>query len=134
MGILSAGLCLVLAALAWAGVAWTVLSVPPTNPVSLATFYLFAFLALAATATLFGWVAIRPHAPDGRLSTPLGLAGHGALFALVTLLSLWLQSLRQLSPTNAVLLAGLYVLLELALVFGTRQADARGQDDASVYA
>jgi hypothetical protein len=42
------------------------------------------------------------------------------LLAFIALFALWLQSLRMLTPTVAVLLVGLYGFLELAILFGTR--------------
>lgn len=50
----------------------------------------------------------------------MGYAGHGGTLAAIALFGLWLQSLRMLTPTVTFLLVGLYVCLELALLFGTR--------------
>lgn len=90
----------------------------------MAAFYLFAFAGLATTASLLAWVAARAgrNSAGGHLATPAGFLGHGMLLAGISLFGLWLQSLRMLSLTVALLLAGLYVFLELALLFGTRGA------------
>ena len=48
------------------------------------------------------------------LATGLAVSAAGILFAV------WLQTLRTLTPTVAMLLIGLYAILELAVLFGTR--------------
>jgi hypothetical protein len=42
------------------------------------------------------------------------------LMAIILLFGVWLQGLRTLTPVVAVLLIGLYAVLELAVLFGTR--------------
>lgn len=113
---------LVAAGASWGGVAWVVTSAPPANFVAMAAFYLFAFAGLATTSSLLGWMAARAgrNSAQGRLATPAGFLGHGMMLAGISLFGLWLQSLRMLTLTVALLLAGLYVFLELALLFGTR--------------
>ncbi len=117
---LTALLVLALAAGSWAGVGWLVLNVPPDNLLVIATFYGFAFAGLVATMSFLAWALLRPRTIRGRLGSPALFVGHAMLFAGVALFALWLQSLRMLSPTVAVLLAALYLFLELAFLFGTR--------------
>jgi hypothetical protein len=42
------------------------------------------------------------------------------LLAFIVLFAMWLQTLRTLTPIVALLLIGLYAVLELAVLFGTR--------------
>jgi hypothetical protein len=42
------------------------------------------------------------------------------LLSVIVLFALWLQGLRTLTPIVVVLLIGLYAVLELAVLFGTR--------------
>jgi len=42
------------------------------------------------------------------------------LLAVIVLFGVWLQALRTLTPIVALLLLGLYAVLELAVLFGTR--------------
>ncbi len=121
---------------AWGGLAWLAATVPPTRPFALVVLYLFAFTGITSTAALAAWAVLKPRAPQGRLESPAGYVGHAVLLALIALFALWLQSLRMLTPTVALLLIGLYTFLELALLFGTRGAveldvarPAAGADD-----
>ncbi len=107
---------------AWGGLAWLVATIPPAQSLALVAFYVFAFTGLSGTAALAAWLALRRHQPAGRLRTPTGYLGHAMLFAAIVLFALWLQSLRMLTLVVAALLLGLYVFLELALLFGTRGA------------
>jgi hypothetical protein len=107
---------------AWGGLAWTVLTIPPSRPFALVVVYLFAFTAISSTAALLAWALFRPRAPYGQLRSPAGYVGHATLLASIGLFALWLQSLRMLTPVVALLLVGLYGFLELALLFGTRGA------------
>ncbi len=107
---------------AWSGLAWLVATIPPGQSLALVAFYLFAFTGLSATAALAAWLALRQRQPAGRLRSPTGYLGHAMLFAAIVLFALWLQSLRMLTPVAAALLLGLYLFLELALLFGTRGA------------
>lgn len=107
---------------AWGGLAWMIVTVPPTKPFALVVVYLFAFTGITSTAAIGAWALLRPRAPQGRLESPAGYVGHAVLLALIALFALWLQSLHMLTPTVALLLVGLYTFLELALLFGTRGA------------
>lgn len=117
---LIAAAVLVVALGAWYGISQLVVSVPPEAPFALPTLYLFLFVALTATSSLLAWLALLPRPSGGRLRTPLGYVGHAMLLSTIALFGLWLQSLRMLTLTVALLLVGLYVFLELALLFGTR--------------
>ena len=115
-----AGVTLVAATLAWIGVGWLVLNVAPTRPLSLAAAYVFAFVAITATASVLLWAIRRPRNEDGQLKSPAGYLMHAMLLAVILLFGMWLQALRTLTPIVALLLIGLYALLELAVLFGTR--------------
>lgn len=121
MGTALATLTILLAtAGAWAALAQLVTVVPPDRPLALPVFYGLLFGALSGSSALVAWLLRRPRSVDGQLRSPLGYLGHAMLLASIVEFCLWLQSLRMLSPTVAALLIGLYVCLELALVFGTR--------------
>ena len=118
--LLVAGVTLATAVLAWGGLGWLVLNIAPTRPLSLAAAYVFAFVAITATATLGIWLVRRPRTEEGELKTPAGYVGHAMLLAIIGLFAMWLQALRTLTPIVALLLVGLYAVLELAVLFGTR--------------
>jgi hypothetical protein len=42
------------------------------------------------------------------------------LLSVIALFAMWLQGLRTLTPLVVILLIGLYAVLELAVLFGTR--------------
>ena len=113
-------LMLVAAGAAWGGLGWMVLNIPPSRPFAQVGTYVFAFTAITATGALLAWLILRPRLEQGRLRSPAGYLAHSMLLALIALFALWLQSLRVLTPTVALLLVGLYTFLELAVLFGTR--------------
>ena len=105
---------------AWGGLGWVLLNVPPVRPLALMAAYVFGFVALTSTAATLIWLALRPRFEDGRLKSPAGYLTHAMLFAVIALFAAYLQALRTLTPVVVVLLVGLYVVLELAVLFGTR--------------
>jgi hypothetical protein len=111
---------LVVAGAAWTGLAGLVIAVPPSTPLAMPAFYGMAFVGVVAAASAMAWQALKPRPHNGRLRTPVGYVGHASLLAIISLFALWLQSLRTLTLPVALLLVGLYVFLELALLFGTR--------------
>ncbi|SRR6266704_3709298 len=115
-----AGLTLVAAVAAWGGLGWLLWNIAPARPLSLLAAYVFAFAAITSTATLGLWLVRRPRSDDGRLKSPAGYLGHAMLLSIILLFGLWLQALRMLTPIVALLLVGLYAVLELAVLFGTR--------------
>ena len=119
-GLVTAALMLGAAAAAWGGLAWLLTNVPPTRPLAVLAAYVFAFSALTSTGALLAWVALRPRHDDGRLKSAAVYLAHAMLLAVIVLFGLWLQALRTLTPTVALLLVGLYAAVELALLFGTR--------------
>jgi hypothetical protein len=119
-GLIVAAMTFAAAAAAWAGFAWLVLTVPPARPLAVVAAYVFAFVGITATGALAVWLAIRPRQDDGRLKSPAGYLAHSMLLAMIVLFALWLQGLRTLTPIALVLLIGLYAVLELAILFGTR--------------
>jgi len=118
--VLLTGVTFVAAVAAWAGLGWLLTNVGPARPLALLTAYVFAFAAITSSATLVMWLALRPRADDGRLKSPAGYLPHAMLLSIILLFALWLQGLRTLTPIVAVLLVGLYAVLELAVLFGTR--------------
>jgi hypothetical protein len=114
LGLLIAALMFIASASAWGALAWLVTNVPPSQPFALLTGYVFAFVAIAGTGGLIIWLALR------RSRSPAAYLAHSMLLAVIVLFAFWLQSLRTLTPTVAVLLLGLYAFLELAVLFGTR--------------
>ena len=117
---ISALAMLAMAAAAWGALGWLIVTVPPTESLAIAAFYVFAFVGISDSAALLACVAVRPRFRDGSLQTPARFIGHAMLLATIVLFALWLQSLRMLTATSATLLVALYVFLELALLFGTR--------------
>lgn len=111
---------LAMAGAAWGGVIWLVTTIPPSRPLALPLFYILAFSGIANSAALLAWLALRPRVHAGRLRTPAGYVGHSMLLASIALFALWLQTLGMLTLTAALLLFGLDLFLELALLFGTR--------------
>jgi len=98
---------------AWGGLAWLILNVPPSRPFAPQAAYVFAFAALTSTAALLAWLVLWPRSPATSIA-------HAMVLAVIVTFGLWLQSLRVLTPTITLLLVGLYALLELAILFGTR--------------
>jgi hypothetical protein len=115
-----AGVTLAVAALAWGGLAWLVENVPPSRPFAIAAAYIFGFVAITSSVSLLMWIARRPRTEDGQLKSPAGYVTHAMLLAIIALFAVWLQALRTLTPVVALLLIGLYAVLELAVLFGTR--------------
>ena len=118
--IVVAAMMLAAAALAWGGLGWVVATVPPTRPVAVLAAYVFAFAGLTSSGALLAWLAFRPRSEDGGLKSPAGYLAHSMLLAIIALFALWLQALRMLTPIVVFLLIGLYAVLELAVLFGTR--------------
>ena len=120
-GLLGVGVLLASGVAAWGGLGWLLLNVAPSRPLAVLAAYVFAFVALTTTGTLSFWLALRPRDPeDGRLRSPEGYLPHAMLLAIIVRFAMWLQALRTLTPIVALLLLGLYAVLELAVLFGTR--------------
>jgi hypothetical protein len=115
-----AGVTLAAAVLAWGGLGWLFVSVPPSRPLSILAAYVLAFVAVTTTGALLMWLVRRPRTDGGRLKSPAGYLSHSMLLAFILMFAMWLQTLRTLTPIVAVLLVGLYAVLELAVLFGTR--------------
>jgi hypothetical protein len=118
--LLVASLTLAAAVLAWGGLGWLVLTVPPSRSLSILAAYVFAFVAITATGAVLMWLIRRPRTDDGQLKSPAGYLSHAMLLAVIVLFAMWLQTLHTLTPIVALLLLGLYAVLELAVLFGTR--------------
>jgi hypothetical protein len=119
-GLVVAGLTLAASAAAWGGLGWLMANISPTRPLAVLAAYVFAFAAITSTGALLAWLALRPRLEQGRLRSPAGYLAHSMLLAVIILFAVWLQSLRTLTPIVAMLLIGLYAILELAVLFGTR--------------
>ena|SRR5438094_5511666 len=119
-GLLVAVLTLVAALAAWGGLGWLLTNIGPARPLAVLAAYVFAFAAITSSATLLIWLALRPRAEDGGLKSPAGYLPHSMLLGIIVLFAMWLQALRTLTPIVALLLVGLYAVLELAVLFGTR--------------
>src|ERR1700694_813858 len=119
-GVLAAALTLVAAGAAWGGLGWLMANVPPSRPLAVLAAYVFAFAAITSSGALLAWLALRPRLEEGRLRSPAGYLAHSMLLAVIILFAIWLQTLRTLTPIVAMLLIGLYAILELAVLFGTR--------------
>src|SRR6266851_4521236 len=118
--LLLTGVTFVAAIAAWAGLGWLLSNVGPARPLALLAAYVFAFAAITSSGTLVMWLMLRPRTEDRRLKSPAGYLPHAMLLGIILLFALWLQGLRTLTPIVAVLLIGLYAVLELAVLFGTR--------------
>jgi hypothetical protein len=110
-----AAVTLAAAGAAWGGLGWLLLNIPPARPLAVLAAYVFAFAAITSTGALLAWLAL-----GRRTRSPAGYLSHAMLLAVIALFALWLQTLRTLTPIVVVLLIGLYVFLELAILFGTR--------------
>jgi len=118
--LLVAALTLATALLAWAGLGWLVVNIPPSRPLAVWAAYAFGFVAITASMSVIVWLVRRPRSDEGELKSPVDYLGHAMLLAVIVLFAVWLQALRTLTPIVALLLFGLYAVLELALLFGTR--------------
>jgi hypothetical protein len=113
--LLVAAFTLAAAAAAWGGLGWLALNVPPSRPFALLAGYAFGFAAITGTVALLGWLIVG----RGR-GSPAAFIPHAMLLGVLVLFAVWLQALRMLTPIVAVLLVGLYIIIELAVLFGTR--------------
>jgi hypothetical protein len=120
VSVIVAALTFVGAAAAWGGLAWLIMFVPPSRPLALLVAYVFAFTAVTTTVALITWAVFRPRDAEGQLATPARYLAHAMVFAFLLVFAFWLQGMRSLTPIVAALLIGLYAVLELAILFGTR--------------
>jgi hypothetical protein len=119
-GLLVAALTVAASGAAWGGLGWLMANVPPSRPLAVLAAYVFAFAAITSTGALLAWLVLRPRLEHGRLRSPVGYLAHSMLLAVIVLFAVWLQTLRTLTPIVAMLLIGLYAIMELAVLFGTR--------------
>jgi uncharacterized membrane protein YgdD (TMEM256/DUF423 family) len=110
--------CAVLGWLAWA---LTVLGVPPTAPGAQGVFYGSLLVALGASGALVLAMAAHRREPRRLTRTAVGYLPHALLASFLFLFALWLQSLRMLAWPNALLLLGLFVLIEGAYGLASRR-------------
>ena len=109
------------ALLGW--VAWmlTVLGVPPSAPGAQSVFYGSLLVALTATGAVGLAIAARQREPRRPTRGAVGYLPHALLASFLLLFALWLQSLRMLAWPNALLLLGLFVLIEGAYGLASRR-------------
>ena len=110
--------CAVVGWLAWL---LTVLGVPPGAPSAQPVFYGSLLVALTATGALFGAIGARRREPRRPTRTAVNFLPHSLLASFLLLFALWLQSLRMLAWPNALLLLGLFILLEGAYSLASRR-------------
>jgi drug/metabolite transporter (DMT)-like permease len=111
---------LLAAAAAFGGLGWLLTNLTPTRPMAIIAAYVFGFVAISSSVSLLVWLARRPRSEDGQLKSPAVYIGHAMVLSIIILFAMWLQALRTLTPVAALLLIGLYAVLELAVLFGTR--------------
>jgi hypothetical protein len=112
--------------LAWALLAWlawalTVLGVPPSAPGAEGVFYSSLWVALGATGAVLLAVAAHQREPRRPTRSAVGYLPHALLASFLVIFALWLQSLRMLAWPNALLLLGLFVLIEGAYGLASRR-------------
>ncbi len=111
----------------WTLWGYIVLSVDPVVPTAPLAFYGALFVALTCT---LGRLLGGPSSSDtgeGRPSQVPSL-GHAAIVSTLILFALWLQSLRMLTPLNGILLAAMFLFIELGFTLsggGRRKPRAR---------
>jgi hypothetical protein len=109
------------ALLGWGAWLLTVLGVPPSAPGAQGAFYGSLLLALSASGTIALAIASRRRAGRRAARGTGFFLPHATLVAFLLLFALWLQSLRMLTWPNALLLAGLFVLVEGAYSLASRR-------------
>jgi hypothetical protein len=97
------------------------LGVPPSAPGAQSVFYGSLLTALTASGAVFLAVAARRREPRRPTRGAVGFLPHSLLASFLLLFALWLQSLRMLSWPNAVLLLGLFILIEGAYSLASRR-------------
>jgi hypothetical protein len=110
--------CALLAWLAWV---LTVLGVPPSAPGAPQMFYASLWLALGATGAVLLAVAAHRREPRRPTRSAVGYLPHALLASFLLSFGLWLQSLRMLAWPNALLLLGLFILIEGAYGLASRR-------------
>jgi hypothetical protein len=107
---------------AWGLWGYTVLFIEPDFLLAPIAFYLTLFVALTCTLSrvLIGGSVDERGNPSHNL-------GHGAIVSVLILFALWLQSLRMLTPLNAMLLAALFGFIELGFWLSQRQGEGRAR-------
>ena len=110
-----------LALLGWTAWTLTVLGVPPSMPVAQSVFYASLLLALPSTGAIVLAIAARQREPRRPTRGTGYYLPHAFLGSFLLLFALWLQSLRMLTWPNALLLVGLFVLIEGAYSLASRR-------------
>ena len=109
------------ALLGWLAWVLTVFGVPPSAPGAQGVFYGSLLVALGATGAVVLALAARHREPRRATRGAVGYLPHALLGSFMLLFALWLQSLRMLAWPNALLLLGLFVLIEGAYSLASRR-------------
>lgn len=109
------------ALLGWLAWVLTVLGVPPGAPGAQGVFYGSLWLALGATGAGVLATAGRRREPRRPTRNAVGYLPHALLASFLLIFALWLQSLRMLAWPNALLLLGLFILIEGAYGLASRR-------------
>ncbi|HLH25908.1 MAG TPA: hypothetical protein VK066_25595 [Chloroflexota bacterium] len=117
----ASGITLVCALLGWLAWVLTVLGVPPSAPGAQGVFYGSLWLALGTTGALTLAAAARRREPRRPTRGVLSYLPHALLASFLLMFALWLQALRMLAWPNALLLLGLFVLIEGAYSLASRR-------------
>ena len=100
---------------AWAAWGYTVLFVDPRIPMAPLVFYAALFLALTCTLALLMGAGGASEGGEPTQSAASNL-GHAAVVSTLLLFALWLQSLRMLTPLSGILLAAMFLFIELGFL------------------
>src|SRR5688572_2997282 len=109
------------AVFAWAAWILTVLGVPPSARGAEQVFYTSLFVALTASGAVVLAVGARRREPRRPTRGAVAFLPHSLLGSFLLVFALWLQSLRMLAWPNALLLLGLFVLIEGAYSLASRR-------------
>lgn len=109
------------ALLAWTAWILTILGVPPSARGAEQVFYGSLFVALATSGAVVLAVGARRREPRRPTRSAVSFLPHSVLGSFLLVFALWLQSLRMLAWPNALLLLGLFVLIEGAYSLAGRR-------------
>ncbi len=106
---------------AWALWGYTVIYMDPETPLAALPFYGALFVAVTCTLARLRETPGYERVDGVRVPAKPSLA-HGASATTLLLFALWLQSLRMLTPLNAILLAMAMFFIEVGFLLTSRQS------------